>query len=73
MKERIDFQPAYLPSEGLNGRRATLHVFDHTGAITLRTAGNKPVKVLGHYYRCTETGSVRLWGYEADAPMPGDN
>lgn len=62
-KERKDFGPAILPSKGLNERRATLHVFDHSEPTVVNTNG-KPVTVLGHYYKCTETESIRLWGYE---------
>lgn len=64
MKERKDFAPAILPSKGLNERRATLHVFDRSEPTQIDVNG-KPVTVLGHFYKCTETDAVRLWGFEA--------
>lgn len=64
IKERKDFGPAILPSKGLNERRATLHVFDHSEIIELPAYKGGKEHVLGHFYRCTETESIRLWGYE---------
>lgn len=77
MQERQDFAPAILPSEGLGGRRATLHVFSHTGTITIKHPGGNSTKGIGHFYRCTETGSIRQWGFETtwgkDTSAPKDN
>jgi hypothetical protein len=61
--QRKSFGPAFLPSEGLNERRATLHVFDHSKVITLMTSSG-PSTGLAHFYRCTETDHVRRWGFD---------
>lgn len=76
--QRKPFGPAYLPSEGLNERRATLHVFDHSKVITLPAPGatkDETVTGLAHYYRCTETDAVRRWGFDVTfgAKAPEDN
>lgn len=64
MMQRRPFGPALLPSEGLNERRATLHVFDRSEVITIMTASGK-VTGLAHFYRCTETDHVRRWGFDS--------
>lgn len=64
---RKPFGTALLPSEGLNARRATLHVFDHSEVVTLPLPGGKPGEAttgLAHFYRCTETDSLRRWGFD---------
>lgn len=65
MTTRNAFDPAFLPSAGLNERRATLHVFDHSEGITLKNEEGNPTCGVAHYYRCTETGAVRRWGFDA--------
>jgi len=64
MSERKAFAPACLPSSGLNERRATIHVYDHSEKVTLNFAGRDPVTGVAHFYRCTETGSMRRWGFD---------
>lgn len=63
---RKPFGPALLPSNGLNERRATLHIFDHSELVTLPGAKKgETVTGLAHFYRCTETGERRRWGFDA--------
>lgn len=66
-KERKDFDPAYLVSEGLHRRRATLHVFDHLEPGKISAGVGRTITVSFHIYRCTETGSMRRWGFEGGA------
>ncbi len=54
-----DTTKAFLPSAGLKERRATLHVFDHS------SRQEKPkTECTVHWFRCTETGTLRIWGCE---------
>ncbi len=56
----------YLPSKGLNERRATKHVYSHSELVTLPArAGSGPVTGLGHFFRCSETGELRRYGFDA--------
>ncbi len=52
---------AFLASEGLNDRRATLHKYSHSEPVTLPNG----LTGLAHYFRCTETGELRRWGFDA--------
>ncbi len=54
---------AFLPSHGLNNRKATKHRYSHSEQVTKNIDG-KPVVGLGHFYRCTETGELRQWGFD---------
>jgi hypothetical protein len=65
-EQRRSFGPTILPSEGLNERRATLHVFDHSKVITLPGAKKGETTTgLAHFYRCTETDTLKRWGFDA--------
>ena len=57
-----DITAAYLPSAGLQGRRATLHVWDHSKEHTIHTPERK-ITGIAHWFRCTETGTIRVWGF----------
>ena len=54
---------AFLPSHGLGNRKATLHKYSHSESVPKRLDG-KPVVGIGHFYRCTETGELRQWGFD---------
>lgn len=56
----------FLPSKGLNERRATKHVYSHSEVITLpaRSKESEASTGMGHFYRCTETGELRRWGFD---------
>lgn len=57
---------AILPSRGLNERRATLHVYSHSEVVTLPArVGVAPITGLVHYFKCSETGELRRWGFDA--------
>ena len=60
---------ARLPSNGLNNRRATVHKYDHSAVITIpaRTKDERPTTGLAHFFRCEETGMLRVWGFDAHA------
>lgn len=66
MKMPIRTAEAYLPSRGLNERRATLHKYSHSALVTLKAQGKGESHVtgLGHFFRCTETGETRQWGFD---------
>lgn len=53
----------FLPSTGLGYRRATLHHYSHSAPLTLRN-GSKTITGLAHYFKCSETGEVRQWGFD---------
>lgn len=53
----------FLPSAGLNERRATLHTYSHSELMTLQNLDSK-VTGLAHMYRCSETGELRRWGFD---------
>lgn len=75
MQQRRAFGPAYLPSAGLNERRATLHVFDHSAPLTIpsKAKGEPAQHGMAHYYRCTETGETRRWGFDLTFAKNGVN
>ncbi len=54
----------FLPSIGLNERRATLHTYSHSELVTLKQPGSIKVTGLGHMYRCSETGELRRYGFD---------
>lgn len=58
MKHEPATKTAFLPLKGT--RRATKHVYSHSELVQT-DAG----VALGHFFRCTETGEMRLWGAEA--------
>lgn len=65
MKMPVRTEEAFLPSKGLNERRATRHVYSHSELVTL--PGEKKgetVTGLGHFYRCSETNELRRWGFD---------
>lgn len=57
---------AFLPSAGLRERRATRHHYDHTAPHTVPARDKTDVPRTGHahWYRCEETGALRIWGFE---------
>jgi hypothetical protein len=57
-------KPAFLPSHGLNDRRATLHTFVRSEVITLHNETG-PITGVAHFFRCSETGEERRWGFDA--------
>lgn len=66
---------AFLVSAGLGprNRRATLHTYSHSEIITLPgETRNTTVTGLGHFFKCTETGEVRQWGFDAAFPSVGN-
>lgn len=65
MKSPIQTLEAFLPSHGLNNRKATKHVYSHSEMITKKFCDGTPVTGLGHFFRCSETGELRQWGFEA--------
>ena len=66
MKLPIHTTDAFLPARGLNNRRATLHRYSHSELVTLPGAERgTTVTGLGHFFRCTETGELRRWGFDA--------
>lgn len=66
MKPSVETLEAFLPCHGLNNRKATLHRYDHSEPVTKRV-GDTTVAGIGHFYRCSETGEVRQWGFDAGA------
>lgn len=54
---------ALLPSEGLNERRATFHTYSHSEVATI-TRGREKITGLAHYFKCSETGELRRWGFD---------
>lgn len=67
--ERKPGDPAWLPSAGLDYKRATLHEFvrvEEIPADALKYA-NGPRSMrpgYAHIFRCTETNVERRWGIE---------
>ena len=56
---------AFLPSEGLRQRRATLHIYDHSEVLTVPGPDRTSyVTGLAHFYKCSETGELRRWGFD---------
>lgn len=54
---------AFLPSVGLNNRKATKHKYAYSEQVT-KTVDGKAVVGVGHFFRCTETGELRQWGFD---------
>ncbi len=63
MKHPVETTEAFLPSHGLNNRKATKHRYSHSESVT-KTIDGKPVVGLGHFYRCDETHELRQWGFD---------
>lgn len=74
MKHPVERAYAYLPSKGLNERRATLHKYDHSQMVTKPPLerGGKPQTGTAHFFRCTETDSLRQWGFDRLPPTIGN-
>lgn len=53
----------FLPSTGLAYRRATKHTYSHSEPKTVRN-GSKMITGLAHYFKCSETGEIRQWGFD---------
>ncbi len=65
MKLPVHTVEAFLPSPGLNNRKATLHRYSHSESVMKTVDGGTPVVGIGHFYRCSETGEIRQWGFDA--------
>lgn len=66
MQIPVSTTSAYLPSRGLNERRCTKHVYSHSEIVTLPArVGAAPITGLAHLFRCSETGELRRWGFDA--------
>jgi hypothetical protein len=63
MKITTPTPAVFLPSAGLNERRATLHIYDSSEVLTLKIDG-KATTGLAHFYRCSETGERRRYGFD---------
>ena len=63
MKSEALQHVVFLPSAGLNERRATVHTYSHSELVTLQNNGAKTTG-LGHMYRCSETGELRRYGFD---------
>lgn len=63
---RKPFGPALLPSETLNKRRATIHTYSHSQIMTVASSykSGAPITGIAHFYRCTETLELRVWGFD---------
>ena len=73
MKHTVTTLEVFLPSVGLNERRATLHKYAHSEQITKKGADGKPVTGVGHFYRCTETDTLKQWGFDQGTLGAGIN
>ncbi len=58
----------FLPSIGLNERRATLHTYSHSELVTLKNVGGTKTTGMGHMYKCSETGELRRFGFDCTFP-----
>lgn len=65
MRRSLSVEPlsAFLPSTGLNYRKATKHIYSHSEPKTVR-CGGKMITGLAHFFKCTETGELRQWGFD---------
>lgn len=73
MKLPIHTDTARLTSAGYNYNPKiwTLHKYDHSAVLTLPGAKKGETQTgLAHYFRCTETGELRVWGF--DVTFAGD-
>ncbi len=66
----VETTKAILPSAGYNNRKATKHEYSHSEIVTL--AGDSPVTGRAHYFKCTETGELRIWGFDANYTWEGN-
>lgn len=66
MKLPITTTEPCLPSPGLGNRRATKHKYSHSEQVTKLIDG-RPVVGVGHFFRCSETGELRQWGFDQGA------
>lgn len=66
MKNTVETKTAILPSAGYNFRKTTRHTFAYSELVTLPGPGKKDyVTGMGHFFRCSETGELRRWGFDA--------
>lgn len=63
MKYTVQTLEAFLPSHGLNCRTATRHRYTHSERVT-KIIDGRPQTGIGHFYRCSETGELRQWGFD---------
>lgn len=61
MRHNVETTKVYLPSRGLNERRATLHTYSHSELVTLPNG----LVGLGHFFRCEETHELKRYGFDA--------
>lgn len=59
----LETEIAYLPSAGLNFKKVTLHEYSHSAMGV--TARDGVTKGTAHYFKCTETGVTRQWGFDS--------
>lgn len=68
----IETKFAFLPSAGLNERRATRHVYVGSEIVHIPVRSGAPsVTGIAHNYRCEETGEIRRWGFDRDTTKQG--
>jgi hypothetical protein len=63
----VTTKTALLPSAGYNGTKVTKHTYAYSDLLTIqpRDKVNPPVTGMAHYYKCSETGEIRVWGFDA--------
>lgn len=64
---QVETKTAVLPSAGYNGRKATRHVYVYSEAVVLHPDSSHPIHGIGHFFKCTETGEIRRWGFDRGA------
>jgi hypothetical protein len=74
---RVETKTALLPSAGYNGKKWTRHTYEYSETITITPKRGKPEPQtgVGHFFRCVETGEIRMWGFDRtkDAEPEGDD
>lgn len=71
MKQFVETEVALLTSAGYNYRKWTWHKYSHSEVVTIHAKGAaEDVTGLGYFFRCTETGELRRWGFEATYAKP---
>jgi len=63
----VTTKTALLPSNGYNGKKWTKHTYAYSDLLTIppREKGGEDVTGMAHYFRCAETGELRVWGFDA--------